>query len=1053
MAIPSSMAHLCQRALGKGFTRFVNTITLTVYISLIEYCLHIQLLPFHETNTGFIDALNAVYPFKSGGGTLETRYPALSAKVSRALALDPTTNHATEITAMGHGAPTDQFALVMPHTAGAYDQTSDANKALHSLLYQLSNSLLTEQGEVALLDLLEAIISSGSTLQFAQSINSAELCATSATILDQLLKISIQHRRCALVKLCLQLGANPNLDADNRWYRRQPISVITAVACRGFFDLDRTGATERLDHEIFNTLLENGACVTESTLILSLAFKTTWMTEHLISYQGLLDVHRNYQKTIETVSTSWTDYRILPFIPDFLNSTPLVVAALWENEHSIQLLGRFLSRNATPDLDAMIAAACAGNAQAIRLLHEHGAPVDGLNGHGFSPLTATTCIFDQDKRLEVCSLLLELGASPCLSPTHPQYGIIPSALHLHCAVSEADIRVIDLLIEAGSDMNCRAPSEEETIGKRWTSGVDWTTAPSKDCLVSKPEISPTLLEYAVCNGNSDAAKHLLSKGCRLTGRELLIATKKWRCYRRRFPQSTDMISFLETLIRMDPSQIRARDSRGHTVLQNVITIGRYRIFEMLLKLGINIQPGDILRSDVRRLGPWISGRTSSWSSDNEIQLLHAMPNLNRVCQGVSDLEIVCGSASKVALRFAFSLYPDAYDSGALYAVVFRALQNEVDSTDIEEILKRRSSANKDARKESTIVAIAALAGRFDLVKMFTDHEAHIYSAYIPLVHVREILTRGLRPADMVFWSNTPIFGGNTMLESSPLTAACMSEEMDINRIVGHLLSCGHEPDGWTHLMLASCNRITTLQLFQRLRFDITEHVDRPPWCPTILQMAVRSGSVEMVRLLLEAGAVVDERESPPCAPIRSHNDGMMLPRTALQYAVELGRMDLITILLDSGANVNAPAARDSGATALQIASIKGYLPLARYLIEQGANLDAPGASWHGRTSLQGAAEHGRLDMLRFLLDCGAATEDEYCQPYIKAVIYAEKRGHQVIANILREHRQWLPEDRETYDILQDEWDHREKDFMPGQGRVIQTTTKTTLWGADWEDAS
>lgn len=129
-----------------------------------------------------------------------------------------------------------------------------------------------------------------------------------------------------------------------------------------------------------------------------------------------------------------------------------------------------------------------------------------------------------------------------------------------------------------------------------------------------------------------------------------------------------------------------------------------------------------------------------------------------------------------------------------------------------------------------------------------------------------------------------------------------------------------------------------------------------------------------------------------------------LRRTPLQHAVEKGNMELIKMLLQHGARVDNPPARDGGATALQLAALKGYIGIARKLIDLGANVNEGPAESNGRTALQGAAEYGRIDMLQVLFNEGVLVVDDGEPHYHKAVELAEHNGHKTAARLLRHFR-------------------------------------------------
>ncbi|KAI1140202.1 ankyrin [Hypoxylon sp. FL0543] len=149
---------------------------------------------------------------------------------------------------------------------------------------------------------------------------------------------------------------------------------------------------------------------------------------------------------------------------------------------------------------------------------------------------------------------------------------------------------------------------------------------------------------------------------------------------------------------------------------------------------------------------------------------------------------------------------------------------------------------------------------------------------------------------------------------------------------------------------------------------------------TALLDAIETGSPQMVQLLLQHGARVNEPAS------------FGLIRTPLQKAAEMDCLDIVRLLLENGADVNAPPALYGGATALQLAAIKGNCTIATILIEHGARLDIPppqGPS--GRWPLEGAAENGRLDMIELIwYASNRQLDDGQCR---KAMRLAKSNGH------------------------------------------------------------
>jgi uncharacterized protein len=92
---------------------------------------------------------------------------------------------------------------------------------------------------------------------------------------------------------------------------------------------------------------------------------------------------------------------------------------------------------------------------------------------------------------------------------------------------------------------------------------------------------------------------------------------------------------------------------------------------------------------------------------------------------------------------------------------------------------------------------------------------------------------------------------------------------------------------------------------------------------TALQWAASADAVEVIPLLLAAGADVDGTDRAGFTPLR--------------FAAHDGRPAALTLLIDAGANVNATAL--DGNTALHRASANGHLAAIAVLLAAGARTD------------------------------------------------------------------------------------------------------------------
>jgi ankyrin len=178
--------------------------------------------------------------------------------------------------------------------------------------------------------------------------------------------------------------------------------------------------------------------------------------------------------------------------------------------------------------------------------------------------------------------------------------------------------------------------------------------------------------------------------------------------------------------------------------------------------------------------------------------------------------------------------------------------------------------------------------------------------------------------------------------------------------------------------------------------------------------AARSGSADLVRLLIEYGADVDPKEAwrgqtalmwaiaekhLPVIRILLENGADIDAKTGkgfkpFLFAVRGGDFDIVRTLLAAGANVNETGGE--GTTALAIAIVNAHFELASFLLDQGAdpNVDMPGGSAlhavtrtrnyeYGTVVRPAAVQTGNMDALdlaRKLLDYGANVDARIEKP-------------------------------------------------------------------------
>ena len=144
---------------------------------------------------------------------------------------------------------------------------------------------------------------------------------------------------------------------------------------------------------------------------------------------------------------------------------------------------------------------------------------------------------------------------------------------------------------------------------------------------------------------------------------------------------------------------------------------------------------------------------------------------------------------------------------------------------------------------------------------------------------------------------------------------------------------------------------------------------------TILDYAAHTGSLKLVKFLSDEGAfeatrkgdiqTVKELLNKDPTLIYTKKDGSRY--TILHCAVSSGSLELVKFLIDRGANVNVRS--DCGYTVLHYAADTGSLKLVKFLIDKGAIVSNVKTDW-GDTVLHEAAESGSLELVKFLTDKG-----------------------------------------------------------------------------------
>ena len=154
---------------------------------------------------------------------------------------------------------------------------------------------------------------------------------------------------------------------------------------------------------------------------------------------------------------------------------------------------------------------------------------------------------------------------------------------------------------------------------------------------------------------------------------------------------------------------------------------------------------------------------------------------------------------------------------------------------------------------------------------------------------------------------------------------------------------------------------------------------------TALHFAAKKGYINIVKLLVDKGAIIDAKDSQYSV-------------TPLHVAATVGHVEIVEYFLANGATIDIK--NKNNQTPLHFAVREGHLEIVKRLIENGAAINEK-ESKYGYTALYIAAKNGHLKIAKFLIKNGAqidSSDNENCAPLVIAI----KKGHLDVADFLSE---------------------------------------------------
>ncbi|GIJ82160.1 hypothetical protein Asppvi_000665 [Aspergillus pseudoviridinutans] len=606
----------------------------------------------------------------------------------------------------------------------------------------------------------------------------------------------------------------------------------------------------------------------------------------------------------------------------------------------------------------------------------------------------------QKREPDLVQLLLDNKANPN-SFTTSRSG---TPLQMACGNS-ADAKIVELLIGAGADIDCRSGyrCDKRYCDYLGDSDVDTDAVseskeePDEGCLVGctgLPDSFKPAILIAAENENWEVVQLLLEEGA-------AVNPSLRECPPRHLDHELDkhgwgpdnipaVFTPLQAVVRKENitmtrmllsagahSDARPEGKYGHTALQISAMVGNERITEILLREGADVNaPAGVYR------GRTALQAASIHSDTTVLSILHrqgadvnAPPALRK---GKTALQIAVAAGNTEGVRILLdadaAVNTDPIQTGGVTAL-HEAIQIR-DSAIRNEIvdLLLRAGANHEGRrdqKESAPLHAAVRQGDLETTRKLLEKGANANVGFCaqtrrtPLQQASSLGNEGLAQILIDFGAginDPPCWsGGRTALQ-----AAVENGHVSMVKVLlkhgAKIKSDRARFDGISVMEAAAkrCNQ-ELLHLFLDKEPDII--LSDPIAKSQVIGLALGCWKcdVPLLELLLKGGAAVNNDRDPQSK------------KPFLQIAAETHNFRVVQCLLSAGANVNQrwETSSDGSVTALQAAVYTRNIDVVQLLLKRGANVNAPANRNGGMTALQAAVAQNHRVMTELLVHHGA----------------------------------------------------------------------------------
>ncbi|ETS74192.1 hypothetical protein PFICI_14058 [Pestalotiopsis fici W106-1] len=890
--------------------------------------------------------------------------------------------------------------------------TSTDHWGLKVLIYLTSNKLL----KTSSVEQVWQMINETGIRELAKFSESLHLNDVSlAAALEHLFQVGMKAEHMDLVSWLLDTGMNPN--------RRIKAVIERAIDNMHLPLIAAMDSTWSPNVKMLRLLLENGASPTLSCCDQHRSPMQFALENHSHDEDSeVLDLFLEVAKALNNDPASPSTLHVHHGDETDVNaslSNPDRDNAFDKMEYLVQLIQHHAAKTpqtSTPLItpEGLIRAVESKNQRLIRIMHKHGLSMNCCDGNGRFPLQAAVEMSEFDDYNDEIDpsgvdLLLDLGASPNYDPKYHVNSHCSPALQ--AAVNDpyfqcGKIEAIEILCQRGALVKGRP-----TCGK-----YDHHTL--MDCAFNQKNWD--LWQ------RTEVMLVLHNAGLSLPGSFLLDALEL--AYVEREDDWQYVFKDMIKQLLGDSLDLSLRSERGWTALDYAVFMNYRLLREFLVEKSVQhtrkfafkycLSPKEFSMEELEKvlarvrasqntkqsrawlihhlIGTLRATDCSDRGSERVFELLHDYSLIARIPDhDAYVLYNVCRTGDTKFIRRTLELLPNTHNSAALWFLIS-------DSNLWESFSKRRQKTDRFADfLAGTWIFTWAVRRALDAegdtkaLEWFNQHDrkpvehANLHASAFSIKVLRTNSRKNLcKDADVTQWFTRG-------LKASCYLGLLVIETGDVEKLSA-LLDQGFRP-----------NR-------------------RIAWSLTALQFAVLRADRPMTLRLLQEGCDVNAR-SPwrdiPGNILRKIPYGVLSAfisqytstsrRNAIQLAVESGDISMIKLLLDFGADVNGPPSRVAGATALQIACIKGYIDIVRLLVSRGADINQSGAEYHGRTALEGAAEHGRLDIACLLLEHDCQVNGSFRRQYIRAVGFARAQGHYVLSKTLEDFGEWKTADEDV----------------------------------------